>query len=345
MSPKPFDSLSHAGDTATSATSNTPLAAEAAKKSRRASSAGGYNKAFLKSSKGRGKWLVIITLVTLVLGAGAYWYWRRVQTQKKAHQAQEQTRNQLAQLDVAKSLSDEEKKALYDKAGAEYAAATAVGIAPDLNSVNDQNQVTYLTKLSQGGSDGVGKALKTIIDQRLQQVQGDGYYEGYVYKYWYGNTAVVWPANYQVSNRGDAAALAADKKYALDTLNADKQRLERQQVSPTALVTEVSKNERLHMYEDPNGSYAFVSQDSSYKPGIPASAQSQGNKNIQATISNMKRAGMSDPGTLTYTSIYDPAHSEIETGYYFVSITKYLQGQAIVDQYNAILKQLQEGKS
>ena len=345
MSPKPLDSTSHVGDIAAQPTSNTPLAAQASKQAKQLSGAGGYNKAFLKSSRGRGKWLVVITLITLVVGAGAYWYWQRSRIQKKAQQAQEQTQGRLAQLDAAKGLSDEEKKALYDKAGMEYAAAVAVGIAPDFNTVNDQNQLTYLAQLSRGGSDGVSKALKTIIDQRLQQVQGDGYYEGYVYKYWYGNTVVTWPANYQVNNRGDATALATDKQYALDALHADKQRLERQQIAPTALVTEVSSNERLHMYEDPNGSYAFVSQPTGAQPGIPDSAQTQGSKNIQTTIAGMKRVGMSDSGGLTYTSIYDTKHNEIEAGYYFVQITKYLQGQAIVDQYTAILKQLQKGKS
>lgn len=284
---------------------------------------------------------VLILFIVFIAGASLIGLnrYRQDQQVRQSNEKKKEILDKLAKFDVVKNLTNDQKDELYRKVGAKYLAAEKIGIQPSPDSTNDQGTISFLNGLNGNNADAVSKAFDTMISQKLELVKTTGYYEGYQYKYWYANTALVWPSTFPIPNKGDAAALEADKKYALDTATADKKRLEASSVKPQDLLKELSANRRLSIWEDPNGSgpissvktVAAVSPINTY-PGASA---------VPDAIKAMTSVGYSDIGKLTYVSVYDPKKTPVEAGYFFIQMTKYVKGQAAVDMYNQALAETQ----
>lgn len=298
-----------------------------------------------KDQQARGRRKVILALVIIgtfiFLGGATIIGWN---TAKKAEQAKkaQQTKNavisDLSKFNFVKNLTDDQKSDASKQAGAQYLAAQKIGIAPSSDDKGDQAAMGFMAATHGGGVVGAKYAIDTIINRKLEQITKDGYYEGYVYRYWYANTAIKWPSSFKVENRGSAEALEADRKYAFDTATADIKRLQDKQVTPDELIKSIAADNRLNIIEDPNGSGPFTSLNEQW-PGVKVT--NRGAIAINNTIRGMKAVGFSEIGKLTYISTYDKSSAEIDAGYFFVQMTKYIRGQAAVDAYSAALKDYQ----
>lgn len=278
--------------------------------------------------------VVIALLVVAVLSVAAViWYWPGLNG-GSGTAAVKDTKQNLGKLDVVKDLSDADKDSLYEKVGPEYYAAQQAGFAPDFANSDDQEMIKYLA-LGKKDSASVSTAIEGFIAKRLEQVEQDGYKEGYLYSFWFGNTAIQLPANFDVPGRGDAQALASDKAYAADKAAQAKQRLQAGSIAPDQLIKEISNDPKLRMYEDPNGSTRL-------SPPLNSTAASTGTYKVVAdTLASMQSAGFSELKTRNYVSVYDASRTPVEAGYFFIQLTKVVKGDAAVAAYQDNLKKME----
>lgn len=267
-------------------------------------------------------------LLILVVVGLALWQKQRSDLSKAEQKTEQDAKSGLAGLDVAKKLSNEDKDKLYQQVGPEYTAAQELGIAPDPNNSQDQGMVNFLSN----GPEGVetsAKAILAFINNRLATIKKTGYVEGYLYSYWFGSSAVKWPETFNVPGRGSAQVLADDKKYASDKIAADKQRLQKGEVTSDQLVAEILSDSRLRMFEDPNGSSKFTTMAITTAEGDKSKAE------VREAIAAMSVAGLSDVKTRNYISVYDTSKTSVEAGYFFIEVRKVMRGETAVKQYEA----------
>lgn len=280
--------------------------------------------------------LMIVAIIVFVATAG-YMSWQLAQKnnqQKQQDQAKQSVLETLEKFDPVKDYSDADKGKLYEKVGAEYAAAEAIGIGLDSDNPNDITELNKQLRLNKD-PESVANALKAIIDMRLEQVNKDGYYEGYVFYYCFGNTAIAWSDNSKIPNHGSAEALATDKKYASDRANEDMSGLKGSSLYPDQVLQKIRADERLKLHEDPNGS-SYVSSII-----VSQSRNSSIYGHVVDVIKEMGKVGYSEIKTSTYVSVYDKSKTPMEACYYFVKLDKYVKGQTAIDEYQKALTQMQ----
>lgn len=303
-----------------------------------------------KQAKGRRKVILSVALIALIAFVGGSIVLGLKTSQQKQQAKQEEQQKQeilakLAKLDIAKNLNDQQKDQLYKKIGAEFAAADSVGVAPT-GTAEDQQYLSYLKNGTSDAGDAAAQAVQALIDARLALVKAQGYYEGYIYYYWYANTAVAWPASYKIANRGNPQTLAEDKKYAFDKANQDIARLKNGEITPEQLVDEVANNQRLRMLEDPNGSAkissSVFSNGSTLKSASPSIASASVNTPVADQIAKMAGPGFSDITSRQYISVYDASKTPVDAGYFFIKLDKLVRGDEAVKAYESALARAQE---
>lgn len=284
---------------------------------------------------------VVLVLVVFVAGALvlAVQQYQKDQQVKQAEETLQSAREKLAQLEIVKKLDDGQKEDFYKKAGAQYLAAEEVGIIS--NSEQDQKLLGFLLS-STPSADAAAEAVKRIIEARLAVVKTTGYYEGYIFNYWYGNTAVDWPAAYNVPRQGDPQALEEDKQYAMSQAKEDMDRLKTNKATPDAIIAEINSDFRLWMREDPNGSAQIASSISTPGNVGQSGKSAEINSIVSETIAKMSGPGYSDITTRKYISVYDVAQTPFDAGYFFVKLDKLVRGDAVVREYEQALAELEE---
>lgn len=268
-----------------------------------------------------------VSLLIIIVGSGIFiWQKRQMDLKKGSEKTKEDAKTGLAGLDVAKSLSDADKEKLYAQVGPEYTAGQALGIAPDPASKQDQSTLTFLSN-GPAGVETSAKAVLAFINSKLAAIKKNGYVEGYVYNYWYASSAVKWPESYNVPGRGSAQVLADDKKYAFDKITSDRQRLQRGEISSDQLVADIVADNRLRMFEDPNGSSKFTTV------ALSTNSTDKTNVAVSQAVAALTEAGIGEIKTRTYVSVYDQAKTPVEAGYFFIEARKVLKGDDAVKQY------------
>ena len=277
----------------------------------------------------------LVLAVVAVVAGGVWWYSSLARQKQESEKARAGTRETLSQLDVVKNMSDQDKESFYKQVGPEYAAAKKIGIELDPNSMNDVQALSIATGGSPSG-ESTAKAFKQLIESRLEIVKKDGYIEGYVYNFWFGNTAIKWPYTSQVPNAGSAQALADDKAYALEKADSARRRLQDGAITSDQLLDELNNDRRLRLVDDPNGSARFAM-------ARPKQAKIEndtaGNQQYFDTLATMQDTGLSQLLTRKYISVYDTTKTPVEAAYQFVQLTKIVSGEQAVRTYEDYLKQ------
>lgn len=275
-------------------------------------------------------------LVLAVLSiAAVIWYWPTLNGGKIGDNGLQDTKESLSQLGIVKGLNDQDKDSFYKQTGAEYAAAKKIGIEPDPSFAGDEQTLSILA----GGNPTAEKsaqALKQLIQNRLDAVKQNGFIEGYVYNFWFGDTAIKWPSTSKVANAGSPQALADDKRYASEKAESARQRLQNGSITPDQLLDEIKKDRRLRLIDDPNGSARFAL---ARPKQTTLENDTSGSQQYLDTLASMQSVGLSPLMTRSYVSAYDKNKTPIEAGYQFVQMTKVVVGDAAVRAYEDYLKQ------
>lgn len=342
MSPKSLDPLSQRKNDSAAAESTpvVPRGVDASKVLEKAQATVEARKEAQAKSKRRiisgGLMLGLVVFVVGALVLAGQQYQKDLQV-KQAEETLNDARENLAQLEIVKKLDDGQKEEFYKKAGAQYLAAQEIGIIS--GSEQDQQLLNFLVSASPG-ADGTAEAINRLIEARLAVVKTTGYYEGYLFNYWYGNTAVDWPANYNVPRQGNAQALEEDKQYAIAQAKEDMNRLKTGKATPDVIIAEINSDFRLWMREDPNGSSKIAS--SVVAANMPRQASVNTSDIVSETINSMNEVGYSDIAIRKYVSVYDKNKTPFEAGYFFIKLDKLVRGEAALEKYQAELASYQE---
>jgi hypothetical protein len=339
MSPKPIDPISSSQKASAESTDIIiPRNADSAQVLAEAKSR--LESAKEERSKSRRKllfWGLLAGLIIFLVGAGviAYDQYQARQKQATIDDARHKINQTLDSLDVVDKLSEDQKKAVLNKVGAKLLAAQTVGIAPNPQVSADKGLLKFITGPNPT-AESISRAIEQVINAKLKLIKDKGYYEGYVFYYWYGNPLVVWPSNYDIPGRGSQEAYEVGKKKAFDMANSDRQALQSGQVQPSTVVEKLDQSREFSMYEDPNGSSPIT-------PSllVPVSGGNNSLMVVQDTIYRLGKVGYSDIKTVNYVSIHDASKTPVEAGYYFVRLDKFLKGDAVINDYESALKRNQ----
>lgn len=284
---------------------------------------------------------IVIVLIVFVVGALvlAGQQYQKDQQAKQAEETLQSARDKLAQLELVKKLDDTQKEEFYKKAGAQYLAASDLGIIT--SGEQDQKLLGFIMS-SNPTADAAAEAVTRLIDARLTLVKTTGYYEGYLFNYWYGNTAVNWPASYNVPRQGDPQALEEDKQYAMSQAKEDMDRLKTNKATPDAVIAEINSDFRLWMREDPNGSAKISSTVAMTAMPTNQGAAANTNSPVTDVITKMTGPGYSEIATRQYVSVYDSTRSAFDAGYFFIKLDTLVRGQEAVQKYEQALTKYQE---
>lgn len=299
-------------------------------------------------TKPRKRWwlliLVIIILITL-LGLGSYFYFSRQNSNantlanKKVFEAAQQSFNEFPGVG---QLTSEERKKLEVEIEPQYLAGYVTSFGPNKNEI--QSAVGSIGESP--GPSTIKSYIQNIIDKKLELARSTGYYQGYLFYFWFGNTISNKTAAENIENWGNSNVLASDRKYAEERANYYRQKLESGATQPDKVVDEVNQDKRLRLHDQTNNSGYFSTPLPLMNGGsMPVEiAKLFGEVNVgqkdsvNQLLSSIKGKGVSKVGLIIADPGLPSSGQKKEVGFIMAYIDTYLRGQASISQYEDQLK-------
>ncbi len=331
MSPKSLDPLSQRKNDSAAAESTSPVprGVDATRVLEKAQATVEARKEAQAKQKRRAIfWVLVVSLVVFIFGATFIGYRQFVATERDQYRndQQKQIIEKLDALSLTKDMNDEQKRDLASRVGAKYLAAQAVGVAPSVDVLADKNTLNFVAGAN-ATPEKAEKAISQLIDGKLKLVQENGYFEAYVFYYWYGNSLIAWPSSYVIPNRGNRQAYEADRTKALEQAQKDMADLKAHAVQPAQVVARLQSDRMLSPYEDPNGSSLIT-------PSLAASViLDDTTSTILKVIYDFGKVGYSEIKTRNYISVHDSSKTPVEAAHYFVLVDKFIKGEAVLREY------------
>jgi len=197
--------------------------------------------------------------------------------------------------------------------------ATNLGILPSTDQINAQqaslnqsypsfiNTVSYKTWSSL-------VALDLAIQNELSTKYSNGYYQGYSYIFWFGNTVDAGPA-YTPPNEGNKTIYNQDKNYALSRANYYLGELKAGKMTSQQVYKAVTADPQLTINSTDNLSAQFGTNDS------VAWSDQVYYQDVINYVSSQHQTGLSGIRTGTIT-VKDPTVTKLDAYYYIVKIDK-----------------------
>ena len=227
------------------------------------------------------------------------------------------------------TLSESEKEKMIVEFGPEFYAAYASGLAP--NSIELKNMA--VTMGSNPSRQLVTSFTKDIISSKLELVRTTGYYEGYIFYFWFGKTIVNKPQRQFIPDYGNAKVLAEDREYAKTLANSSRDSLKKSTITPAELVTQLVADRRLRLPDEENLSSFFASDLRNF----PGSDDGRG-ESVASLLQKQTGPGISEIGIIVADVGRPVSGQKKEVGFFFVKLDKALRGQGAIDYYQAQLK-------
>jgi hypothetical protein len=241
----------------------------------------------------------------------------------------QEAKDALRALPGFSSLSDVEKEKMTVEFGPEFYAAYASGLAP--NSIELKNMAASL------GNNPTRQLItnftKDIISSKLELVKTTGYYEGYVFYFWFGKTIVNKAQGEFIPDWGNAKVLAEDREYAKTLANSSRDSLKKNAITPAELVTQLLADTRLRLPDEENTSSFFASDLRNFPGYDDGRAES-----LASLLQKQTGPGISEIGIIVADAGQPASGQKKEVGFFFVKLDKALRGQGAIDYYQAQLK-------
>ena len=241
----------------------------------------------------------------------------------------QEAKDALRALPGFSSLSDVEKEKMIVEFGPEFYAAYASGLAP--NSIELKNMAASL------GDNPTRQLItnftKDIISSKLELVKTTGYYEGYVFYFWFGKTIVNKAQGEFIPDWGNAKVLAEDREYAKTLANSSRDSLKKNAITPAELVTQLLADTRLRLPDEENTSSFFASDLRNFPGYDDGRAES-----LTSLLQKQTGPGISEIGIIVADAGRPLSGQKKEVGFFFVKLDKALRGQGAIDYYQAQLK-------
>lgn len=218
------------------------------------------------------------------------------------------------------NLSQADKDKLKNEVQAKYLAAYASGIPP-----SDDDIKTYKALFGNNIVEPqIAKFVNDSIDQKLELAKTTGYYEGFLYYFWYD---IVFGGGIEQKN----------KDYSLSKAQDYREKLISNKIKPEEAIKQIYSDNKLRLPDEVNGSGAFA--------GLiirPGETDRDGRfESINKVLSAQSRTGFTEISNLIADTSYPKTGNRKEVGYFFIEITKVFKGQ---NDLNNFEQQLQIAK-
>ena len=287
----------------------------------------------------RGKKIAIFIIIVIIIGfvAGAYFIINSRSNQKDSlnnTKTFKEAQDSFNNFPGVSKLLPSDKEKLKKDIEPQYLAGYVTGFGPNSNEIETAKVVIG----DQANYESIKAFIENIINGKLELAKSTGYFQGYVYNYWYGNTIVNKFPNEEIKDWGNASVLESDKKYAKTKADEDRTKLRDNKISPAALALELNSNTRLQLYDQANGSSYFQtalnnSDDIISKLNIPEPNPGQIESfNKLLSITNTK--GVTEISSIVADPGFPVSGNKREVGYLMAYIEVILKGNKDIDKYN-----------
>jgi hypothetical protein len=294
-----------------------------------------------KPRKGRAFLVLFIILALVGIAVAAYfvynYYNNRGNTlnNKKVFEAAQKSFNEFP--GVSKLIPTDRDK-LKKEIEPQYLAGYVTGFGPNENEIKQAKA----TIGDQANYESIKAYIERIINGKLALAKSAGYYQGYVYNYWYGNTIINKFPNEEIKDWGNNSVLESDKQYAKSKAENDRTRLKENKISPKALSIENNADARLALRDQDNGSGYFQTSlsdgtDLFSKLGFkePNPGQSESFNDLLKSVSKL---GVTDIGNIVADPGEPKSGKKREVGYVMAYIELLLKGESSIKFYEQQLK-------
>jgi hypothetical protein len=218
------------------------------------------------------------------------------------------------------NLSQPDKDKLKNAVQVKYLAAYATGIAPS-ESEKEIYRGLFGNNIVESQ---IAKFVNDSIDQKLALAKTTGYYEGYLYYFWYD---IVLGGGIEQKN----------KDYSLSKAREYRDKLINNKVKPEEAIKQIYADKKLKLPDEVNGSGAFAGLI--IKPG---DTDRDGRyESINKVLYTQSNKGFTDIGNLVADTDYPKTGNKKEVGFFFIEITRVFKGQ---NDLNNFEQQLQIAK-
>ena len=231
-----------------------------------------------------------------------------------------------------KNLSKEDRKKIRADGEPQFLAGFVTGYGPNQSETEGAKYLLGEDAAWQS----IASYIKQITEGKAEAAKGKGYYEGYIYYFWYGNTVIGKVEGQVIPNYGDPKALEDDKNYAKNKANEIVNDLKNNKITTQKAVEILDNDKRLKLSDEGNGSIQFNTPYGT-QAFTSGGIEDDGRKeSVDRVLYSINEPGISEIGTV----IADPGipkSGKKEVAYFVIYIDKVLKGQKSVDFYNSQL--------
>ncbi len=224
------------------------------------------------------------------------------------------------------SLSVEEKNKLVQSTQAEYLAGYVTGFGPNDNDIEGAKFLLGQTP----AQNSIASYISSIIDSKKKLALGSGYYEGYIFYFWFGNTIVNKVDGETIPNYGDPKTLEEDRNYAKQRAEEAIGQLKNGTITPQKLQENLKNDLRLALSDEANGSIFF---SSNYLGNEPTKDDGRA-ESVNSFLKNLTSPGISGIGVINADPGIPKSGKKREVGYFAIYLDVVLKGTESIDEFS-----------
>lgn len=240
------------------------------------------------------------------------------------------------------NLSKESRDKLKKEIEPQFLAGYVTGFGPNENDI----KVAIAEIGDRPGPDTIKANIQNTINSKVELAKTTGYYQGYIFYFWFGKTISNKYPYEVIENWGDPATLAEDKKYAEAKANEYIGKLKKGSIQPHQIVDALASDKRLRLHDSANNSGYFTtglpmttdktSQEEYAKLFLTTDDGTQ--ESVQKLLSSVDGTGLTKLGLVVAEPGLPRSGVKKEVGFVVAYIETYLKGQNSIRRYEVQLK-------
>lgn len=273
--------------------------------------------------------LLLFLIGAVVLVQKSYFDQAQEKDQQKKS-AQEESLETLKSWRSYKALSDSDETAFLKEVGPSYIAADLSGFGL---SESERDEVSKYLGPSANKTQ-LASAVTSRINKKLELAKTTGYFEGYLFYFWFGSSIVNKLPQEQIPGWNDSAVLQSDKEYAAAKANEYRSQIKDGSLPAKDLLVMLQSDKRLKLYDEANGSTYFST--ALLRPSLEDDGRYE---SVSNALNQQFAVGVTEVGTIVADPGLPVSGKKREVGYFFLKLEKVLRGQEAINKYQDQLKQ------
>ncbi len=298
------------------------------------------------------KIFVVVLLLAGLVAGGVYLFTQRKSNQKNTlsnKSVYDEAIKSYNSFPGVSNLSTEDRAKLDAEIQPQYLAGYVTGFGPNANEISTAPGVIGNTAAPAT----ISAYIQSIINNKTQLAKTTGYYQGYVFYFWYddaptASTVEQVPNTIQpavVPNTIQPAVVIADKQYASQKAKEYQQKLANGSITPQKAADELLLDRRLALFDQSNNSGYFATalplgasgsliHEIAKLAGETNPGQGDSTNNM---LSNARGPGLTALATINAVPGGPASGIKKEVGFMMAYLDLVLKGQGSIDRYQSEL--------